>query len=214
MVIDRSSWMFFPPTRTYSASFRSRLPPQAWQVAGGPAGVAAEHVFVLDLVAVLIDPLEELVDAHDGALVHHAVAPGGPEGLFLRFRELAVRGEDGDVVLLRVLDHEVLEPAHLVAAPAGHGPVIDGLGLVRDDEVLADADDLPQAAALGARPQRAVEAEQVLVRLAERHPVELKAGAERLPLPVQHDGHIPLPLVERRLHGIQQAGPEVVHDGW
>ena len=32
MVIDRSSWMFFPPTRTYSASFRSRLPPQAWQV--------------------------------------------------------------------------------------------------------------------------------------------------------------------------------------
>ena len=161
--------MFFPPTRTYSASFRSRLPPQAW----GPAGVAAEHVFVLDLVAVLIDPLEELVDAHDGALVHHAIAPGGPEGLFLRFRELAVRGEDGDVVLLRVLDHEVLEPAHLVAAPAGHGAVVDGLGFVRDDEVLADADDLPQAAALGARPQRAVEAEQVLVRLAERHPVEV-----------------------------------------
>ena len=143
-------------------------------VAGSAAGIPAEHVFVLDLVAVRIDPLEEFIDADDGAFVRRALAAGGPEGVFLLFRQLAVRDEHGDVVLLRVLDHQVLEPAHLVAPPAGDGAVVDGLGLVRNDEILADADDLPQTAALGARPQRAVETEQILVRHAECHPVPLK----------------------------------------
>ena len=185
-------------------------PAAAAGVAGGPAGIPAEHVFVLDLVAVLVHPFEELVDAHDGALVHHATALGGPEGPLLLLRELAVRDEDRDIVLFGILDHEVLEPAHLVAAPAGHGSVVDALGLVRHDEVLADADDLSQATAHGARPQRAVEAEQVLVRLAERHPVEFKPGTERLPLPVQHDGHVSFPLVERRLHGRQEPCTQVL----
>ena len=31
-VMDRSSWMVFPPTFTYRASLRRRLPPQAWHV--------------------------------------------------------------------------------------------------------------------------------------------------------------------------------------
>ena len=83
----------------------------------------------------------------------------------------------------------VLEPSHLVAPPAGYGPVVDALGLVGDHEVLAYADDLAEASAGGTGPQRAVEAEHILVRTAEGHPVELEAVHEGAELAVAPDQH-------------------------
>ena len=72
----------------------------------------------------------------------------------------------------------VLEPAHLLASPAGYGAVVYALAFVGDDQVLAYADDLSQSAAYGAGPERAVETEHILVRLPERQPVRLEAVVE------------------------------------
>ena len=68
----------------------------------------------------------------------------------------------------------VLEPAHLLPSPACNGTVVNALGLVRNHEVLADPDNLSESAANRACAERAVEAEQVFVALAECDPVKLQ----------------------------------------
>ena len=158
------------------------LAAQAGAAAGrarGAAAEAAEHVFELDLVALALHPGEELVDAEDRRVVALDVF-AVPDQVLGLVGEVAIRLEDGDVVAGRDLDQVVLEPAHLIAAPAGDGPVVDALGLVRHHEVLADADDLAQAAAGRAGAQRRIEAEQEFVRLAENDAVPLEAAAEML----------------------------------
>ena len=152
-------------------------PAAATGVAGGAAGIAAEHVFVLNLITVGLYPLEELVDAHNGAFVAHG-GTGVPQRAFLRIREFAVRLKDGDAIFIGILYHLVFEPAHFFSAPAGDGAVVNAFGLVRDHQVLAHAHDLAQAAAHRAGAQRRVKAEEVFVRLPERQSVTFETGAE------------------------------------
>ena len=199
-------------------------PAAATGVAGGAAGIAAEHVFVLNLIAVGLYPLEELVDAHDGAFVAHGGA-GVPQRAFLRIREFAVRLEDGDAVFVGILYYLVLEPAHFFSAPAGDGAVVNAFGLVRDHQVLAHAHDLAQAAAHRAGAQRRVKAEEVFVRLPESEAVALEAGAEpdETPDRVGGDGsvmpgltghlpqgHIAASFVEGGLDGGMKPRAEVI----
>ena len=177
-------------------------PAAATGVAGGAAGIAAEHVFVLNLIAVGLYPLEELVDAHDGAFVAHGGA-GVPQRAFLRIREFAVRLEDGDAVFVGILYYLVLEPAHFFSAPAGDGAVVNAFGLVRDHQVLAHAHNLAQAAAHRAGAQRRVKAEEVFVRLPESEAVALEAGGEMhyRTSPASHfflEGALP-PIIPRSL---------------
>ena len=88
-------------------------PTPAAGVARGAAGIPAEHVFVLDLVAVRVHPFEELVDAHDRAFVRHAAAARGPERILLTLGQLAVRDEHGNVVFFGVLDWSDTWSLHL-----------------------------------------------------------------------------------------------------
>ena len=179
-------------------------------VADRPAAVAAEHVFILDLVAVALDPVEEFVDADQGAVVA-LDAVRVPDEVALVLRDLAPGLENGDAVFRRHFDEMVLEPAHLLAAPAGDRPVVDALGLVRDDKVLADADDLAQAAADRAGAERAVEAEKILVRLAEADPVLLHPFGEFLQSLLGRPGpHAPVAPGERCSDGIPEPRLEIL----
>src|SRR5574344_957526 len=72
----------------------------------------------------------------------------------------------------------VLEPAHLLSPPAGNRAVINTLGLVRDHQILADADYLSEAAACRAGAERRIKAEQILIRLSEGNAVKLETAAE------------------------------------
>ena len=186
-------------------------------MAGGAAGIAAEQVFVLNLIAVGFHPLEEFVDAADGALVAHGGA-GIPKGALLLVRQFAIRLEDGDTVFIGILDDQVLEPAHFLSAPAGDGTVIDAFGLVRDHQVLAHAHNFAQTAAHGTCAQRRIETEKVLVRLPERHAVALETRAETLQSGGvlsrrAPQGHVAISLVESGLNRGVHTRAEVIIQG-
>ena len=116
------------------------------------------------------------------------MAAGLPQDAFLLLSELAIGLKDGKLILLRIFDNQILEPAHLLSPPAGDGAVINALGLVRYHQVLADANNLPQTAANGTGPQRTVEGEQVFIRLPEYNTVFFKAGTEVHEIPGRSRG--------------------------
>ncbi len=135
-------------------------PGAAARVAGGLARVAAEHVLVLDLVALAFHPLEEGIDSVEE---FRAV----PEHLLLLFAQLYIGLVDGEVALVGVHHHLVVELFHQLAPPRRHGALVDAQRGVGNDERLVDADGLAVAPAYRACAQRAVVAEQVLRRLLE-----------------------------------------------
>ena len=92
--------------------------------------------------------------------------------------EVAVRLENRDAVMVGHLDQAVLEPAHLLPAPASQGPFVEALGLVRHHQVFADSDDLAESPADGAGAEGRVETEKVLVRLTEKDAVQFETAAE------------------------------------
>ena len=180
-------------------------------MAGCPAGEAAQHIFILDFVSVRFHPLEELGHAHQGILVPLHAA-GVPDGVPLLLCEVAVRLEGADAVFRRQTDHMVAEPAHLLSPPAGNGAVVQALGFVGHHQILAHADDFPQAAAHRAGTQRAVETEEVFIGLFERHPVHLhavhKGETAALPFPLHIDLSVPAGIGIG--HRGQHAGAQIV----
>ena len=123
---------------------------------GRTSGKTAEHVFVLDFVAVGLDPGEELIDAYDRVLVPVDAVPV-PDSVLYFLREVAVWFEDRNIVPFSHLDEVILEPAHLVSPPACDRAVVNALALVRHDQVLADSDYLSQSATHRAGPEGTVE---------------------------------------------------------
>ena len=159
---------------------------------GRPARETAEHVLVLYLISLRLDPAEELIYADKGILL----PLGGNSLPYLALDlvgELAVWLEHRDAVTLRYGDKMVLEPAYLLTSPARDGAVVNALGLVRDHEVLADADYLAKAPAGRTRAQRAVEAEHVLIGTPEGDPVEFETVHEGAKFPVTGDEHRTFP---------------------
>ena len=173
-------------------------------VAGGLARVAAEHIFVLDLVALALDPFEERVDAGEPgvALPEHALLFG---------RELDVGLVDREVEFGGVHDELFVELFHHLAAPAGHGALVDAQGGVGDHERLVDADGLAVTAAHRAGAQRTVVAEQVFGGLFEADAVGFEQVREiaraRLRLP---DADQAAALGEGGLHGVERAAHGVL----
>ena len=146
-------------------------------IADCPAGIAAEHIFILNFIAVGFHPLEEFVESDYGFLLsgrRHSL----PDYIFDLSAEVAVRLKDRNSILGGIAYQLVIEPAHLLSPPAGNGTVIYGLALVRNYKVFADTDDLSESATHRTGSKRAVETEQVLIRLGELHSVRLKAVYE------------------------------------
>ena len=189
-----------------------RLAAQAAAAAGrtgGAAAEAAEHVFILNLVALGLHPGEEIIDAYEGVRLSFDIFRI-PDQVLRLAGKIAVGFKDGNAVVIGRCDQHVLEPVHLLAAPAGDGPVVDAFRLVRNDEILADADDLAQAAAGRAGPQRGIEAEQVFIRLPEADPVPLETAAEVLQRAVlRRHGHPAVSALEGVRDGREQTGPGI-----
>ena len=139
--------------------------------------------------------------------------------MLLLLGKLAVRLKDGDAEAVCILYQLVLEPAHLVPSPAGDGAVVYALGFVRNHQVLAYPHNLSQAAANGAGTQRAVETEQILVRLPEGDSVKLKPGTEVPHVIPDLIGdliqiHVPFPHTECTLHrALEAEGHIVINNG-
>ena len=94
-----------------------------------------------------------------------------PQLALLLGGQVGVGGVDGEVLVVGVLEDTLLVSAGFFAAPRRHRIFIDALGGVGDDQVLADADDMPEAFTSGAGPLGAVEAEEVGGGELEGHPV-------------------------------------------
>ena len=119
----------------------SRLPPQCVQAVR--AAVPAEHHTVLDLVALGLEDGEEVVNA----LPRPRAVP--QLALLLR-RQVRIGRVDRKVEVVGILQQALLVAAGLFAPPWGHAVVVDTFGRVGNDQVLADADDVPEAFAFGA----------------------------------------------------------------
>ena len=181
-------------------------------VAYCPSGEAAEHIFILNLVAVSLHPFEKLIDAHYRMLVPlNAVSL--PDSIFLFFCQIAPRLEYSNMVPVGVFHDLVFEPAHLLPSPARNRPIIDALRLVRYHQILADADDFAKAAAGRAGTQRAVEAEKIFIRLPKRHSVQLEAVGIFLIhylLAFFPQNELSLPFREGSVDGATKAGLKVI----
>ena len=150
---------------------------QSRAVAGvtcGPAGEPAEHVLVLDLVPVGLNPLEELVDSDEGTVIPlNTVCV--PDDVLDLLRQIAVRLKNRNPITRRHLDQMIPEPAHRLAFPTGYGSIVNAFSLVRNHKILADPDDLAEPSADRACSQRAVEREKIFIRLPEGHSVQFEA---------------------------------------
>ena len=180
-------------------------------VTGSAGGAAAEtvlHEAVLYLVALGMHPVEEFLYA-DYAVVVAGLAVPVPDDVFLAFAEVAPGHEGPYSVLRRHVHQMVLEPGHLVAAPAGYGPVVNALALVGHHQVFAQADYLAQTAAFRAGAEGRVVVEQVFIGPVEEHAVALETGAEALYAAAAHYRHIPAAAVEGVGNAAQQTGAEV-----
>ena len=152
---------------------------------GRLARISAEQIAVLYLVAVLAHPFEELLEPDNAMFFILGRATLPYLGSYF-IAEIAPWFEDRYAVTFRIGYELIFEPAHFLTAPAYDGSVVYGFALVRHYQILAYALDTPKSATYGAGAQRAVEAEEIFVRLAEYDTVCLEALRE-----LAHDAILP-----------------------
>ena len=137
------------------------------------AGIAAEHVFVLYLVLVCLDPSEKLVQPYQ-RILFPVGSPSLPDQPALLSGKVMPRFKYRNPVPFGISYQLIPEPSHLLPSPAGDRPIVYALALVRYDKFLADTDYLSQSAAYGTGPERAVETEHIFIRLPECNPIRLE----------------------------------------
>ncbi len=99
-----------------------------------------------------------------------------PQQPFLFVGQFVVGRVDREIEFVGVFNQLIFPSAHLFAAPAGHGPFVDGLALVRNDQIFVDADDLAVALASRTGSERIVETEKVFRRRFETDTVGFESG--------------------------------------
>ena len=104
----------------------------------------------------------------------------------------------------------VLEPSHLVTSPTRYGAVVNTLAFVRYDKILADPDNLSKAATDRTCSQRAVEREQIFIRLPEGHPVEFEPVGEFLPAGILDQDKVPIPFPESVVNRRAKPGLKIL----
>ena len=179
---------------------------QARAAAFGAAGLARvarlHHTelylapFAVDVVEKLVQPVEMLVAA--------------PQQQLLLGREVVIGLVYREIELEGVLHQLVFPPFHRRAAPAGHGIVVYGLTLVGNHQIFVYADYFAVSLAFGAGSYGVVEAEQMLRRLLELHPVGLEATREGVLLVVDHRDAFVVAVIVSPSHRIAQSQHAVV----
>ena len=139
--------------------------------AKGFTAITRQHYTVLYLVLVLLQHLEEGVDALE-------VAGSFPQHAALPVRQFVIGCENGEAGFLRAAYHHVFPFAHFLSAPAHYGAVVYGEGAVGDNKMLVDANDTSEAFAFRTCPDGGVEREHLVVGLFKRDAVRLEFGAE------------------------------------
>ena len=188
-----------------------RLSAQACAVAFGAdrlAAVARQHHAVLYLIRLCLNIVEEVHDAFK-------ILVAGPEEAHLFVGEFVEWLEDGDAHLVGHADEGVFPLAHLLAAPAGDGVLVDRQALVGHHQVGVDADDAAEALTGRAGAVRVVESEHIGRRRLEGDAVGLETRREVgfLALAVEFADHLAglLAFVEGGLHRVGDAPDGVVH---
>ena len=174
----------------------------AYRAGGLPAEAAAQHT-VLDLVALLFHILEEPIDAVQTTRAF-------PEQITLLVREVVDGTVDGEIVLRAVADEVVFPLAQLFASPWCYGIVVQAQALVRDHQVVVDADDVAVPFALRASTHGIIEAEEVGDGFLEGDAVQFELVVEpkltgRALLVLAQQDQFTLPLEEAALGTIRCA---------
>ena len=139
----------------------------------GLSGISSKHVFILDLISVGLHPPKKLIESDNRVVLSFSRA-SLPYLILNLLTQIAIRLKDRNAIPHRILHYLVLEPSHLVTSPASNCPVINGLTLVRYHEILADSYNLSKAATLLTCAEGTIEAEHILIWLAECHSIRLK----------------------------------------
>ena len=186
---------------------RAEPPPLAAR-ARERAPVAGEEDAHVELVAVLLDVLEEALDAGEplAAVVHP---------LPVLIGELGIRARGVHAALLRRLEQPLL-----MALPGGMRPRRDGAvgeapAPVGHDEGLVVAQDVPEPLALRAGAERMVEREEQGPRARQGHAARRAAKLPARPddgAADDLDGRRALAFGERGLEGIGQSAPSLGSD--
>ena len=139
--------------------------------------VAGKHHAVLDLILIILQHLEELVDAR--FLLRVLIGRKSvPQPVFLSLGEVHVGFEDGEIIVGGMTDEPLLPLFHLIPVPADDTAVIDGERGVGDDQFLVDTDDASEALTLGTGACGRVEGEHLVVGLLEGDAVGLETHGE------------------------------------
>ena len=173
-------------------------------MAGGACrlpSVSGQHHTILYLILVLSQHAEKLVDA-DGAvapfvLLIHSM----PKHLLLSVRQLVVRREDGEILILVGSPDKFLLPLrHLFSLPACHTAVIHRQVGVGDDQTLVNPYDASVALALGAGSHRRIEREHLVGRFFKLDAVCLKLQRKLLHIAILKFQHaLSIPLIQGRV---------------
>ena len=126
----------------------------------------AEHIFELDFILLSLHPLKKLIYS-DRTVRLLRNTPDIPEYILLLFREFAIWGKNIQSQGLGILDKNILEPTHLLPSPAGYGPIVYALCLIRHHQVLTNANHLPKSPAVRTGSDGTIEAEHIVIRLFE-----------------------------------------------
>ena len=139
--------------------------------ADSPAGIAAYHIFVLNLVPFGLQLLEEIVYPKE-------VFIPLPKDPFLLCCKEVVWCVYREIEFMCVEDQLLLEVGHCIAPPTGNGILIYREGCIGNHQCFIYADNLPKATANRAGTKWAVEIEHPLLGLLKSQPVCLEQGRE------------------------------------
>ena len=143
------------------------------------ATIAALQHAVLYLVLVLLDHLEERVNAYTVAYVAVAVGRQSvPQHVLLRSCQVEVRLEYGEFVGCCPAAEFGLPCSQLLAVPALHASVVHAQRRIGHNQLLVDAYHLAESLTLGTGSCGRIECEHAVGRLLKRDAVLLKRGGE------------------------------------
>ena len=175
--------------------------------AGGLASVAGQHHAILDFILILPQHAEKLVDANGAVAPFVLLIHPMPQHFFLPFGQLAVRCEDGKILVFLSPPHKLLLPfRHLLAFPGSHATVIHRELGVGNDQTLVDADDSAVPLTLWASTHGRIEGKHLVGRFLKLHAVGFKLQRKRLLVTVLklQDAHT-VTLIQCRVGRIDQT---------
>ena len=172
--------------------------------------IARQHHTILDLILILLQHLEELIDARFLLRTFIRRQPV-PKPVFLTLGKIHIGFEDGEVVVSCVTDEPLLPFLHLFPVPADDTAIVDGECRIGDYQFLVDADDSAEALTFWTGSSGRIEGEHLVAGFFKRHPVGLEVHREIVEDSWrEQQTQFSMPLEEGCLSRIHQTGDRVL----